>query len=254
MANPNYLNNLEFFGLSDIGLGRANNEDVFFLLPQYQFFVLADGMGGHKAGEVAAEEAASFLSSSIEETFLSMQNKPCAEELQEILKNTIKKANRYIHHLGTKHKKYEGMGTTLCSILFYEKEVIYGHVGDSRIYRFRQGELSQLTRDHSLKNELIAQGYRVENMKEKINNVLTKAVGTSLDVTPDVNMVTAQLGDIFLTCSDGLSDVVSDMRIQEIFSMELSVAETVQALVDEALANGGGDNITAVVIKIKNLS
>ncbi|MCB1107954.1 MAG: serine/threonine-protein phosphatase, partial [Chlamydiia bacterium] len=128
---------LTSFGLSDIGHIRKNNEDVFHSLKELGFFALADGMGGHNAGEVAAKEAVKFVSASVEELFASSKKDWNIFDLSSFNKICIENANSWVHHLGNKKKAYSGMGTTLCTLLFHERSLIYGHVGDSRIYRFR---------------------------------------------------------------------------------------------------------------------
>ena len=146
---------LTYFWLTDVGHVRKNNEDVFLNLEEYGFFALADGMGGHNAGEIAAKEAVRFVSTSIEELFASSERDWNIFDLSSFNKICIENANSWVHHLGKKKNNYAGMGTTLCTLLFHERSLIYGHVGDSRIYRFREGLLEQLTDDHSLTNQLV---------------------------------------------------------------------------------------------------
>ena len=146
---------LSYFGLSDIGHIRKNNEDVFLNLHEYGFFALADGMGGHNAGEVAAKEAVRFVSASIEELFASSEENWNLFDLSSFNKLCIENANSWVYHLGKRKKSRAGMGTTLCTLLFHERSIIYGHVGDSRIYRFREEILKQLTHDHSLTNQML---------------------------------------------------------------------------------------------------
>ena len=165
-------------GLSDVGLVRFNNEDVLLMLKEQGFFALADGMGGHKAGEVAAREAIRFMSTSIEEHFISSKKIWNIFELSSFNRLCIENANSWVYHLGKKKHAYQGMGTTLCTLHFYERSLIYGHVGDSRIYRIREGILKQLTEDHSLKNQMIAKGQIKKGLSEDspCNNVLTRAI------------------------------------------------------------------------------
>jgi protein phosphatase len=206
-------------------------------------------MGGHNAGEIAAEEAVFFLSSSVEEMLLKKQDYH-GDELCKFMKFFFRQTNRYVNHLGKKYKQLHGMGTTLCSLLFYQNYLIYGHVGDSRIYLYRKGILHQLTNDHSLKNEMIRKGIDLNKRKEKIRNVLTRAIGTSSEVIPEVTKIAIEEGDIFLSCSDGLSDIVSSREIIKVLSCQADVEEKTRKLVQIALKLGGPDNITTMLIQI----
>ncbi len=243
-------NRLDFYGLSHIGWGRKNNEDFFRLLPQFQSFFLADGMGGHRAGEIAAEEAINCLSSFIEDFFLK-QSLTSLDEICQSLEEIICKANDHVFQLGEKHRQYEGMGTTLCSLVFFKNRIIYGHVGDSRIYRLRKGKLTQLTHDHSLKNAMIKQGVNPEKINEKVNNILTKALGTSQQIIPEINFSNISQGDLYLICSDGLSDVLENAMIHLICSQNFSAKKIAENLIEKALIQGGKDNITAIVVKVQ---
>lgn len=220
---------------TDIGLVRNNNEDAFESLTEQRFFALADGMGGHKAGEVASHEAVTFMCASIEELFISV-NKDASlytNQLGSLLEEYIKNTNTWIHCLSKKRKAFQGMGTTLSTALFYDSQMIIGHVGDSRIYRLREGRLTQLTKDHSIGR-----------------HTLTQAIGTSLHIAPQIEVVPVKSGDVYLMCSDGLPDLLSDEEIKKRIN-PLDIRSSTDHLIDGAKAAGGYDNITVVLLKVE---
>ncbi|MBP9840878.1 MAG: serine/threonine-protein phosphatase [Simkaniaceae bacterium] len=221
---------------TDIGLVRGNNEDAFESLPEQGFFALADGMGGHKAGEVASSEAVTFMCASIEELFIPLNKNLNIDHLTTSLEEYIKNTNTWIHCLSKKRKAFQGMGTTLSTALFYDSQIIIGHVGDSRIYLFRQGNLIQLTKDHSIGR-----------------HTLTQAIGTSHHISPQIEVVPVKPGDIYLMCSDGLPDLLDDEEIQKRIN-PLDIRSSTDHLIDGAKAAGGYDNITVVLLKVEHLS
>ena len=234
---------IKAFGFSDIGIKRPNNEDAWLSLPEKRFFALADGMGGHNAGEVASKETISSLRLLAEEKFGST---PFSKELITLLENAFHEANQRVWMLGQKNKEYYGMGTTLCVLYLYKDAVIYAHVGDSRIYRYRKKEIILLTEDHIHTN----------TAKRRI---LTRAIGTSSKTTPAIASASAIKGDIFFMCSDGLTDFVSELEIEEILKKSRSLKKAVFRLIEKAKEKGSNDNITILMIKVardgrKNLS
>ena len=241
------------YGLSDVGLVRANNEDVWSFLRNNHFFALADGMGGHNAGEIAAHEAVDFLCSSMKKFFISNEKKWTLSDLYSITKLSIQNANHWIYSLGQKKKAYQGMGTTLCVLLFHDNSLVYGHVGDSRIYRYREKKLHQLTTDHSLKNELISQGKFIEtpNNLFPYKNVLTRALGTHEEVEAEINIASVKPNDLYLMCSDGLTDRVSDQEISLLIEKYKDPKALTTRLINAAKNKGGNDNITVVSIYIE---
>jgi len=243
---------LDSYGLSDIGLVRSNNEDVWTSMREHGFFALADGMGGHNAGEVAAKEAVRFVCSSIEELFTASEKSWNIFDLSSFSKLSMENANSWIHHLGKKKKDYQGMGTTLCTLLFHESSLIYGHVGDSRIYRFRSGMLDQLTSDHSLRNEMISKGKFHEKDAKNFpyKNVLTRAIGTHSDVEAEIHIAPVNPHDVYLMCTDGLTDHVDDQEISRILQKNLNPETATLTLIEQAKKRGGNDNITIVMVKI----
>jgi protein phosphatase len=249
------MNDCEFtlscFGLTDVGLVRTNNEDVFMSLKEHAFFAIADGMGGHNAGEIAAKEAVRFVGASIKELFVSSERKWNIFDLSTFNKLCIENANSWVHHLGKKKKDCKGMGTTICTLLFHKRSLIYSHVGDSRIYRFREGLLEQLTEDHSLTNQMIAKGKIQKNSNEthQYKNILTRALGTQSEVEAEIHIASVNPHDIYLMCSDGLTDQVSDAEIASILSKHKDIKKGTKTLIDRAKEFGGHDNVTVVLVK-----
>ncbi|MES2344786.1 MAG: Stp1/IreP family PP2C-type Ser/Thr phosphatase [Chlamydiota bacterium] len=239
---------LESYGISDIGLVRANNEDVFVALPETHFFALADGMGGHKAGEIAARLAIMSLCKSLEE------NSPpnSVEETMELFREAILQANRLVYSMGSQNEKLGGMGTTLCCLKILKDSIIYAHVGDSRIYRFRNHKLDLLTHDHSLRHELILKGELDEKSAFSFpyKNIITRSIGTHSQVEPEINAAPFLSGDLYFLCSDGLSDYVSHEEIFHLLEKEPSIKNAANQMITLAKAKGGNDNITIVIIKI----
>lgn len=239
------------FGMSDVGLVRKNNEDVWATLPDRHFYVLADGMGGHQAGEVAAHEATAALCSIIEK-LSSSENEKSLHDMRKTLSLAIQQANSLVYSMSRTSNQLKGMGTTLCCLYFHEKGVVYGHVGDSRIYRLRQNQLKQLSKDHSLFAELVDQGrYSERDASDFLyKNIITRAIGTARQVDPSVNLSDLQEDDIYLMCSDGLSDMLSSKEIENIMNQEMSEENTAKELIATAKAKGGYDNITVIIIKV----
>jgi protein phosphatase len=228
---------LEYFGISDIGRVRTNNEDVWSVVPGKQFFILADGMGGHQAGEVAASFAVENMCTSIEAL-----SSPDVEEVCQFMRAAIDKANTKVYEESRQHIEYTGMGTTLCCFIILEKCLVYGHVGDSRLYRFRK-RLVQLTEDHSLRQT-------VGEDNSHCRNMITRAIGTQFFVLPDIGVIPLQSKDLYMLCSDGLTDYVDKAQIAGVFSTANSLEEMGKTLVKLALEKGGNDNITLLLVRI----
>lgn len=230
---------LESFGISDIGLIRSNNEDVFKALPDKRFYILADGMGGHNAGEIASSLALQSMCESLSD----LPAEATVEEACWWLREAIAKANRTVFSQSRHRSEYAGMGTTLLCFVIVEDVLIYAHIGDSRLYRFRK-KLDQLTEDHSL---LQATGTEDVTVRNKI----TRAVGYLPTILPDIGVIPLYKKDIYLLCSDGLSDYVEKNTISTLLSSPLSLEEMGKKLVSSALENGGNDNITLLLVKVK---
>ena len=232
-------------GLTDTGRRRRRNEDSFVCEPP--LFAIADGMGGAQAGEVASRLAAAVLN----ETALVEDGELSEERIAEL----IQEANRRVFQRAREDAAASGMGTTMTVALVdgVAGTVAIGHVGDSRAYRVRNGELEQLTEDHSLVNELLKSGKLSpeEAMSHPQRSVITRAIGTEPDVDVDTFTVDALPGDLFLLCSDGLTDMISDEEILGLVrSGESDLDAAVRGLVEAANTSGGGDNITVVAFQI----
>ena len=241
---PSY--HIESFGISDLGLARQNNEDVFHAIPIHRFFVLADGMGGHNAGEVAAKEVVHHLSTSVCQLFSSLDAH--VDELPSHLHRAIQNANLWVHELSEQKKEFSGMGTTLCCLLLHKNSLIYAHVGDSRIYRFRN-DLELLTQDHSLSSSP-----KKTSSPQGGKHIITRAIGTSPHVEPEINITSIEPNDIYFLCSDGLTDFVSHEELSHILINHQCIKTASQRMIEAAKNRGGSDNITVLMIKVLHVS
>jgi serine/threonine protein phosphatase PrpC len=226
---------------TDTGRQRHANEDSYFARPP--LFAVADGMGGAQAGEVASRIAAGAF-----ERGRVSHEAPAEGQLEEL----AQKANREIHRLAQEDSSRAGMGTTLTAAMVRDDEVALGHVGDSRAYVLRDGELRRLTKDHSLVEELRRQGRLTEEQAEEHpqRSIITRALGPEPSVNVDTMTFPAKDGDVFLLCSDGLTTMVSDDEIKRILTEARSLRSAVGRLVEAANRGGGRDNITAVAFRL----
>lgn len=239
---------ISFVGLSDVGLVRRNNEDYWAYLEDERLFILADGMGGHKGGEVASKEASEYLGVFFKRNFNASDH--TLNGVMNALYESICEMNCIIHRMSRQFTELRGMGTTLCSVHLHPEGIVYAHVGDSRIYRLRNQKLEKLTRDHSLLRELIDLGQLSEQQADGFpyKNILTKAIGTESSIEPSVFTDDIQIGDQILLCTDGLTDMLTDEEIRVILASEQT--QKAQRLIDQALERGGRDNVTVVLISI----
>lgn len=233
---------LQSFGISHIGFVRPNNEDVWDEMSDPKVYLLADGMGGHNAGEVAANEAVNRMIA----IFKRIKKSVSIQEATLFMREAFFETNEWVYALSHKEDHHHGMGTTLCSFWLLDQTLIYGHVGDSRIYRFADGKLTQLSKDHSLREEYLMKGYTPLPSK----NIITRAIGTTAHVEPDVSSTRVFPGEIYFLCSDGLTDYVSSEEISYILKANPSLPEASEKLIEIALSKGGNDNITIVMIKL----
>jgi len=235
------------FGKSDVGLKRSNNEDAYALKPEDGFFALADGMGGEAAGEVASQI---FIETAIE--VFSREDNPSQKEILDRVQKTFQLSNeRILSHVG-QHPHHHGMGCTAELIAFSNQNFVLGHVGDSRTYLYRGGFLRQLTKDHSLIQSQIDQGLITpsEATHHALKNVILRAVGAEEAIAVDLIRGVCLPGDMFLLCSDGLTDLVDETSIQEVLAMNLSLSQKVDSLIERAKAKGGFDNITVILCEV----
>lgn len=243
------------FGLSDVGLVRQNNEDAWGAVPEQGFFALADGMGGHQAGEIAARECIASICKIVKKS-KGRKKKTTLTEARSSIQHAIAQVNDIIFKMGLANPDLRGMGTTLCAMQFHEQGVIYAHIGDSRIYRVNNGKLTQMTSDHSLMRELIDLGQLSEGQAPEFlyKNIITKAIGTEPKIDPSIQISDVADKDTFMMCSDGLSDMLSPEEMETILNKGLTVAQTAKALVNAAKDKGGFDNITVVLIRLQELN
>lgn len=248
---------LEIAKLTDVGRKRSHNEDSVGTDENLGLVVLADGMGGYKAGEVASAIAVDQI---IEETREGLKGITGGEideasgysQESMVIKAAIEKANETIFKTAQSQPQCQGMGTTVVAAAFYDNRLTVAHVGDSRLYRSRDGRLEQVTTDHSLLQELIDKGfYTPEEAKRSLNkNLVTRAMGIEMGVSPDVLEDVVKAGDVYLLCSDGLSDLVDDDEIQTIMDSHIeSLDEVAQHLVQRANEKGGKDNISVILAR-----
>jgi len=234
----------DHFHKTDTGRQRKSNEDNLFARPPV--FAVADGMGGARAGEVASRMVREALEAGL----------PDDGSAEERLAERARQANRAIHDLARSNPAQAGMGTTLTAAYVGEDAVSLAHVGDSRAYRLRDGQLELLTRDHSLVGELVRRGKLTEQEAEEHpqRSVITRALGPEPDVEVDTWSYPAQAGDVFLLCSDGLTSMVDEAHITQLVRDHGDLAQAGQALIEEANQRGGRDNITVVLFRLEDVS
>ena len=234
-------------GKSDIGLKRSNNEDSLVVEPGLGLLVVADGMGGAASGEVASQ----IFTDTAREVFLAFEPKT-GEVASTLVQKAFLLANDRILAMAAENQERRGMGCTAELLAVYNRSYILGHVGDSRTYLLRQGKLKQITRDHSLIQEQIDEGLisPIEARTHALKNVIVRAVGVKEALPVDLIRGTSQSGDIFLLCSDGLTDMLVDDQIQELLCLSLSVDEKAKKLIEAANSAGGYDNVTVALCEV----
>lgn len=234
---------MEYFGLSDIGKTREINQDAF--CAHDNVFILCDGMGGHKAGEIASNEAVADIDAVLGE----LMN----EEGGIFVKITsaVNHANNRVYRMSLENPVYSGMGTTCDVCVITQDGVHIGHVGDSRVYMYSSGGLFQITKDHSLVEEMIDSGEISRSEAESFvsKNYITRALGTQPGVRTDTYLAAFKPGDILLMCSDGLTNMVPEIDIAYVLSSKMTLEEMAKELISRANDNGGPDNITVVLVR-----
>lgn len=245
------------FGLSDIGRQRQHNEDYFLVDETLKLYVVADGMGGHAAGEVASKIAVETIAELVsapdekdgtwphpyDEQFCRSTNRLIA---------ALKLANSRVLEAMRKDARLRGMGTTVVATLVFEDTVSFAHVGDSRAYLIRDGKISRMTNDHSWVFEQVEAGLLTEAEAEKhpLRNVITRALGGALTIVPDARELACEPSDVYLLCSDGLTGMMSEEKILELVTRQPDDLEAAcQSLIALANENGGMDNITAILVR-----
>ncbi|PYP15731.1 MAG: Stp1/IreP family PP2C-type Ser/Thr phosphatase [Gemmatimonadetes bacterium] len=237
-------------GRTDVGIIRSGNEDSYLMVPDRGIFVVADGMGGHAAGEVASEMAVRFVARE-----LGSLKGLSDDQVADRMRAAIRSANGAIFQRTlTEHDK-RGMGTTVTSMVLYDTRFLIGQVGDSRAYLFRDGKLIQLTKDHSYVQEQVDAGYLTPEQARShpYSNVITRCVGANSDVMPDIYLGTVKPKDLFLLASDGLTGMLEDHQLSDLLTAIRMPQEQVDDLITEANRHGGLDNITAILVRVDSV-
>jgi protein phosphatase len=243
---------LAYHARTDVGMIRSGNEDSYFADADERrgLFIVADGMGGHAAGEVASEMAVQIVTREL--GHIKDLN---AGNVSKLVTQALKRANLAIYERTISEIDKQGMGTTLSALMLLGRRYLIGQVGDSRVYLLRDGALRQLTKDHSYVQEQVDAGFLTPEQARyhPYSNVITRCVGASQDVEPDTYLGEAKEGDIFLVASDGLTGMVDDRRLQQLLLARAEPRRIVDALISEANGRGGLDNITAILVQVQGL-
>ncbi len=242
---------VEFYSASDVGRARDNNEDSVAVDAEVGLAVLADGMGGYNAGEVASQMLTSFIKAELGRWLKETGEKAGPADVRRAMDICVDNANRAIFNAANTNPRSAGMGTTLVLAVFREDGLLLGHVGDSRAYRLRGGQFTQITRDHSLLQEQLDAGLLTpeEAAYSSNRNLVTRAVGVEDTVMLELHAHEVQPGDLFMLCSDGLSDMLDDDALAQLLINHPSLPEAAQALIAAANDMGGKDNIAIVLAR-----
>jgi len=249
---------IRYAAKTDVGMKRTHNEDYFSLIEDEQLFIVADGMGGHASGEVASKMAAETIGEFYQRTrededaTWPYKMDRSLSYIENRLVCGIRLANLRIYETACRDIRYKGMGTTIVSSLICGDKIYIGHVGDSRCYRIRDGEIAQMTRDHSLLEDYKEAKPDMTEEEERNfphKNVITRALGMRETVQVDIRSHQIKPGDVYIMCSDGLSGMVPDEGIKQIVLNAKSLERAVAELVDSANRSGGTDNITTLLLQ-----
>ena len=243
---------MQYCGISDIGKKREENQDRIFIpdaSSEVKFFILADGMGGAKAGSVASSTAVEYVKNYVLDHIQEIDFE--RESIEGMLRKAMFKANNYVYEKSKTNKDYTGMGTTLIVVLIYRNKVYIGHIGDSRVYRIRKNIIRQLTKDHSYVQALVDNGSltKEEAINHPQRNVLLKVVGCEKNEEPDIITKGFLKDDFILICTDGLTNMMDSYEIYDtILENKKDVKKACSKLVAESNARGGYDNISVILI------
>ena len=251
-------------GITDVGLKREGNEDSFSLDESLNLYVVADGMGGHQAGEVASQIAVEMITKSYRKWF---ENETREDELFGLpdsslslqgnyIESSIKFANKVVYEMALEYEQYHGMGTTVVILLASPSLIIAANVGDSRLYLIRNGKIERLSKDHTIVSEQVEMGMMTEEEAETspLKHVLTRNLGSVENVVPDVFEIEPSNNDRFVLCSDGLTDLVSDEEILQMALNENDPENLCRQFVEKALKRGGHDNTTVISIFLSDVA
>lgn len=238
-------------GRTDVGVVRSGNEDAYLLAPESGVFVVADGMGGHAAGEVASSMAVRIIGQALQD----VAGRP-DQEVANLMREAIREANGQIFQRTMDESDKRGMGTTATALVLNGPRYLIGQVGDSRAYILRDGHLSQITKDHSYVQEQVDAGYLTPEQARThpYSNVITRCVGANSDVAPDIYVGALRTGDTFLLASDGLTGMLEDPDLLNILQTGRPLAELVDLLIADANRRGGLDNVTVILVRIDSVS
>lgn len=249
---------IEIKGLTDVGSVRDHNEDAISTSETLGLTVLADGMGGHRGGEVASAITVSTVLETLTKRLKKIKDGGVTDEetgysVESIaVHESVALANSSVFDASSKNNQYRGMGTTIVVLLFYDNRFTVAHVGDSRLYRLRDGTLEQITRDHSLMQELIDRGfYTPEQARKSLNkNLVTRAIGIEESVQIDIQEDVTQIGDIYMLCSDGVTDMIEDELIHDILKANSkNLQQAASEIIRESNKHGGKDNISVILAR-----
>ena len=248
MTPPSMLS-YEFCALTDTGRVRANNEDAVAVHPDVRLALLADGMGGYNAGEVAAHMAVDQVGDAMQRWLVQAGPDASTTEVRRALAHAVDQANHAILGAALYNPNYQGMGTTLVVAVFCGDRLVLGHIGDSRCYRLRAGALRQITRDHSWLQEQIDAGLLTpqEAARSGLRNLVTRALGVEPGALMEINEFTVESGDLFILCSDGLTDMMGAAELTDLASQPVALAQRAERMVNMANALGGRDNISVLL-------
>lgn len=232
--------------ITEVGLVRPGNEDSLLACPEIGLFAVADGMGGHRAGEVASGQALMYIEQHIRREISR------ADDMARLMKDAIEQSNLTVYHMAGQNAALQGMGTTVTACLIQSNEVIVAHVGDSRAYLLRDNDIFQVTNDHSLVGELIKNGSITEDLAQvhPKRNILTQAVGVLPQVDVDLYCLPLFKGDRLLLCTDGLTNHLTGTDIQKFVYTADTPDKAVKDLADYALNQGGTDNVSVILIEV----
>ncbi|QDL52876.1 Stp1/IreP family PP2C-type Ser/Thr phosphatase [Rhodoferax aquaticus] len=241
-----------FYAKTDPGRARENNEDSVVFDDATHVAVLADGMGGYNAGEIASGMATAFIKSELHRWLLEVSADASDRDVRRAVELCVENANRSIFNAANSNNQYTGMGTTLVVGVFRGRKLLLGHIGDSRCYRLRAGILTQITKDHSLLQEQIDAGLltAAQAVNSPIKNLVTRALGVDEVVLLEIHEHVVETGDLYVMCSDGLSDMVDDEAIAKIISTDRDLQQMSDALVNAANDGGGRDNISVLMVGV----
>ena len=242
-----------FSARTDPGLLRRNNEDAVIVDESSGVAVLADGMGGYNAGEVASGMATTLIAGELGHRLAASTAARLADDIGRVLATSVDNANQAILRAARHNPDYRDMGTTLVAGIFFGDRLFLTHVGDSRCYRLRGGDLTQITKDHSMLQEQVDAGliHREDTSVTSSRHILTRALGVDPELQFEVKIHAVAAGDFYLMCSDGLTDMVDDASIASLMGQENNIGKLASALINLANAKGGRDNIAVVLIHAK---